>query len=304
MEIDVVCTTNPSGGWNITSVDLMTDISGSWKANQTHNALATVGTEVVANFTINKRHNASLEEGDHLFGCRATQVKNEMIGITESGVNPSKTHASANRTLHVQYPPNVTIRGPPDNNWSKNKRVNISYIPLTVNDAGTSLLTRIWTNESGSWAPGTGSIIVSNNTLRSQDYIFLELTNIVWGIEVTQQNDGNVFNFSVNRTISIDTINPTITSASPADNSISGSSFTITYIPTEANINTTVILVGNFSQENYTNISANSGETITHTVTGLLDGNINFSIIVNDSSGRIVQTLNRTVIVDITATNS
>ncbi len=299
-EIPVVCTGDPSSGWNITSVSLMTTIDGTWLANATRNQINPgVGAQIVENFTINGFGNESIPDGtDLIFGCSFSQRKT----IGELGV--SSERSSANRTLNVEYPPTTTLIGPADGNWSKNLRVNLSYTTLTKHDTGTSFTTRIWTNETGEWLPATGTIIAQNNTQVSKDYIFDEKTSIIWGVQSIQQNDGNVHNFSVNRTINLDSITPTITGDSIT---IETSTVTIKFTPTDVNLDTAIIFTSLTENEwklNYTNGSANSGEEIVVDFRDSLDGIYNYSITVNDSAGNIVTTGNVSFTVDLTAPNT
>ena len=98
-EIDVVCTSTPASGWNITSISLITDLSGSWTINQTHTITEpTQDTEVAADFVINKFGNNSIADGTSvLFSCSATQIKNNL----EDG--PISEKSSSNRTLNIDY---------------------------------------------------------------------------------------------------------------------------------------------------------------------------------------------------------
>ncbi len=311
--ISVVCTTSPTSGWNITSVDLLTNIGGGWTVNQTHTVTdPDLSSTVVGNFTINQNTNTSLAEGDYLFGCRASQTQHDHYKSADGGVNPSKTGASANQTFVVQYPPSVTLLLPPDQNWSQNRRVNLSYNVNTSFDSETQIRTRIWTNESGEWLPGTGTIFATNGTTHSHEYIFLESTNIIWGVEAIQQNDGNVFNFSVNRTIRIDSTDPVVSISSPADSSTNNGTLVVSWTASDINLDSTSIFVGGgidtdtYENANFTNMSVNPSVTsYTHVLnTSFADGVYNFSVEANDSSGRIIRTENITFIVDTTSPNS
>ena len=203
----------------------------------------------------------------------------------------------------------MRLEGPSNNNWSKKQVVNLSYNVTSEFGTGlTTFLTRIWTNQTGEWLPQTGAIYVDNNTQVSKNFVFPEKLGILWGVEAIQTNDNNVFNFSVNNTINIDTIDPVVT-ITTADNSImSGSVFEVAYTVSEANIDhirvfTDVNISGIFIV-NYTNASAVSGDFRYIFSSAAIDGRYNISIVVNDSSGRETITENLTMIVDLTPPNS
>ena len=313
-DINVSCSVNPTGGWNITEVSLMTDIrryteSGpgeNWTVNSTHIVAAPTSTgEVTTNFTINTRGaigNASIPSGTQLlFGCFASQKKS--FGDDSPTFSNS---SSVNRTLVVEYPPNITIIKPVDTLWNQSKKVGLSWrVSSSDISSGTVFSTRVWTNESGVWSPRTGTVQSNNNTVKSLDYTFDELSQIVWGIQAFRKNDGNVFNFSVNQTIRIDTIDPVISVATP-NGSNQTSTVKILFTPTEAN-NMTIQLLTNFNNTdaryNYTNTSANSGEEITVTFITVANGAGNFSITVTDNSTRSVFSGNYTINVDLTFPN-
>jgi hypothetical protein len=119
-EIDVVCTAAPSSGWNITSISLITDLSGIWAINQTNIiAKPTQDAEIIAGFTINKFGNNSIADGTSvLFSCSATQVK----GNLEDG--PISEKSSPNRTLNIDYSLQQCVDGACDldgKRWCKDK---------------------------------------------------------------------------------------------------------------------------------------------------------------------------------------
>ncbi len=306
-EISVVCTGQASTAWNLTSISLLTNIrevslgSGSgenWTVNQTHTPLTPEEGVVIANFTINKFGNASIPDGSNLlFGCLASQQKNN----SDSGNEPLilSNDASANRTLNVEYPAEVTLNSPSDLNWSSNLRVSLEWTVVSA-FTDSKFITRVWTNESGVWALATGSILANNNTRVTQDYTFQELSQVVWGVQAIQQDDGAVFNFSVNRTIRLDSTNPVI-SASTQNLTTNDDTPTILATVTDLNLDTLRVFT-NFSGAwlaNYTNNSLISGtETNYFNNTAAVDGVYVYNYRVNDSAGNEVQTVNFSLIID------
>ena len=303
--IDVVCTGQASTAWNLTNIDLIVNQSGVLNVNQTHRPITPTEGVVVANFTINAIGNASYPDGSQIsFYCLVNQTKN----LSDSGTDALVVtqFSSQNRSFFVEYPPTFTLNDPPDNNFSRNARVKINYTTSSAHTSGTVFVSRLWTNEtSGLWLPAASIGTINNNTHRAQDYTFDEKSVIVWGIEVSEQSNSNVINFSDNRTIGIDSIFPTVTSISPANNSvIDGTEVTFKFTPTDLNLNLVKIItnVNGSLFENYTNTSPTSGEEIVHKIT-VIDGTFNFSVTANDSAGNVIITSNFTFTVDTTLPN-
>ena len=304
-EIDVVCTARPSSGRNITKIDLLTSIKGglNWTINQTFTPTRVVGVEVVANFTINKIGNNSIADGTNLlYGCSATQIKD---GFS----TPTSEKSSTNRTINVEYPPLVTINKPANNNWSQTQTATLSWTVTSAFDSGIAYSTRIWTNESGTWNPRTGAIQATNDTAVTKTYFFNEKSNIVWSVQAIQSNDANVFNFSVNRTIRIDTTNPVISvSTANANRTTNDNTLSFTFTPTDLNLDT-IRVFSNTSgtwRTNFTNNTADDGIVSGAEVTidfnsTQADGFYIWSVVANDSSARETSTVNYSLIIDTTA---
>ncbi|MAF50793.1 MAG: hypothetical protein CMH64_01750 [Nanoarchaeota archaeon] len=300
-DIDVVCTADPSANWNITTVSLMTNIGGDWKANSTHTPSpdsAVESAQVVANFTINGFDNASIADGtDLLYSCYASQETSEL-----SETQTSNT-ASTNRTLNVEYPPTTTLNGPTTDSWSATRVVNLSWTTSTTFDSGTTILTRVWTNESGVWAVRTGTIEVTNNTQYDHNYNFDELTDIRWAIEAIQYSDSSVRNTSDNRTIKISATTPTIT-ISTGNLNTSDTTPTITGTLGGANLETFVVYTNSSSNgawiANNTNESVVAGVTNLFNNTAFADGVYKYGVTVNNSGGTSVESTNYSLIIDTT----
>ncbi len=293
--ITVNCSASPSGDWNISSISLMTNVNGNWGINETFNPVEQSGVTVVRGFVLNGFGNASILDGsDVLYGCSATQVKN-LTGkpdAIEALVTSEKS--SSNRTLHVEYPPEIVLTHPPDSNWSKSKSLVVNWSVISAFGTNVDPFScQIWTNETGTWQFKLGGINADNNTNTSQSITFQEKSAIKYGVKCFDGNDGNVFNFSLNRTINIDTIDPTIVIF--GNNTIQDDVINITFTPTDTNLNNVDLYInftGN-SKLNYTNISANTGELIVFAPTptpSIADGVYEYSILVNDSAGRLINT--------------
>ncbi len=298
----IQCVANPTGGWNISQIDLKTnsDALNTWEPDSSHVVeTRAVGTQVTANFLFNDT--AKIKRV--LFSCSATQFINNPSG----GFTTDSEKSTTNRTLILQSPPNVSIISPTDNNWSKFQRNRLSWtvVSQSTNETVASpFKTRVWTNETGDWLPRTGLINVINNTPINFSYIFPEQSAIVWGIQGFFGTNSNVFNFSANRTINIDETNPTASISSPTDGSIINGTVIITFTATDTNLNSIQLFFG-LGAANFTNTSYVSGTTVTHTINSskysINEGNFNISLLVDDNSGRTFQTSNITITVDNTA---
>ena len=201
----------------------------------------------------------------------------------------------------IEYPPEITLNSPSDLNWSSNLRVSLEWtVTSAFTASNVNFITRIWTNETGVWALATGSILAINNTRVTQDYTFQELSQVVWGVQAIQQNDGAVFNFSVNRTIRLDSTNPVI-SVSTQNTTTSDTTPDIIGTITDLNLDTLKVFT-NFSgtwQANYTNRSLDSGVQSNYfNNTAVIDGVYVYNFRVNDSAGNDVQTANFSLIID------
>ena len=293
-DINITCSASASSNWNITRVDLLSSTGTGYSINQSFTPTPLTGATVVANFTHARFPNASLPDGtDLIFSCSATQQTNDGAFVISS------EKSSTNRTINVEYPPEVTLNSPPDANWSKSKRFNINFTTVSAFGTGVSPFTcQVFTNESGNWVAETGGITANNNTGKVQQVVLLEKSQIAYGVKCHDGNDGNVFNFSVNRTIKIDATNPTISVST--ENTTQDDTVTITFTPTDANLNN-VDIYTNYTgtwKSNYTNTSAFSGVAITATTVTIADGFYVYSVRVNDSAGRFVETDNFSITVD------
>ncbi len=288
--ISFQCKATASAGWNLTRIDLKTNIDGTWHANAslTNNSVYDVGNqEYIANFSIVTSNDTSIPDGTNLIAtCSASQIFNGTEADT--GII-SNEKSSGNITVNIERPPNIVLNGPADNNWSRGKQVGLQF--TITSSFGTSIApfkARIWTNETGVWMPSTGILNIVNNTATTQLYTFQEKDTILWAVEAFDANDANVFNTSVNRTIRIDATDPVIT-LETTNNTFSDDSIEILFTFTEPNVDTVRAFI-NFtgsSTLNYTNDSATSGTQITWKPTGAVpDGVYLYNVTVNDSSGR------------------
>ncbi len=292
------CSATAYENWNITQLDLMRD----GKSNQTYLLATPSESQVARGFYFASGDNESTADGtDVVFGCSATQRAN----ISATGNEPYVTSekSSVNRTIYIEFPPQATLESPADNNWSKNQRNRINFSVVSSFGTGISPFPcQIYSNDTGTWMAETGALQVTNNTNESQNVVFSEKTAIKWGVKCSDGNDGNVFNFTVNRTINIDATNPTITLISPTENiTTRDTTPAFSFIVTDTNLVAVKLFFDEFALANFTNLSVVSGVSHEHTINVTLpEGNYNWSLWANDSSGREYQTANSTIIIDTT----
>ena len=244
------------------------------------------------------------------YSCSVTQTKTRNDSFfAEIDTVVTSELSSANRTIFIEYPPTIALTSPPDGNWSKYKRLDLNF---TVSSAFGELISvspfpcQIWTNESGLWS-FKAAMTVENNTVKQQGVDLPEKAGIKWGVKCQESSDGNVFNFTVNRTINIDTIDPLVSVS--ADNeamgggvgNFSNGTVAILYTVSDANIQAIDVFFGSdFSVANFTNLSIESGDHSFRVNYSQIDGRYNISVRVNDSTGRIIESENITIIVDLT----
>jgi len=93
-EILIECSATPSSGWNITQIDLMTNVSLVWEPDQTFIIpTRSVNAQFDNGFIFNL--GGGVDVTKIIFGCSATQIKNGLEGA------PSSENSSTNRTLNI-----------------------------------------------------------------------------------------------------------------------------------------------------------------------------------------------------------
>lgn len=203
--------------WNITRVDLYTNVSGSWKINASYDGFPVIISQAIYfNLSGIGVTGASLPDGSKIvWGVAVTQVRN-ITSITSpkpsNEINITflnKTFFTTNRTLLVEYPPSVRLALPTSGSWEKGAN---SVLNFTTNSTFiTSLLYQcsLYTNETGTWNVKLSSISATNGTYIGVTYQFPDgLSDIRWGIFCNENVDPRVGNFSVNNTVRVDRTNP------------------------------------------------------------------------------------------------
>ena len=160
-EVLIECSAIPSSGWNITQIDLMTNVSLDWKPDQTFIiSTRSVDTQFDNGFIFSLSSGVDVTE--IIFSCSATQVKNDLEGA------PTSEKSSANRTLNIGTPTCTADVCDRDNQrWCDvDKWSVIDYCNKCGNEDSTNCLTcaanacdlveQKWC-EKGIWESGTYS---------------------------------------------------------------------------------------------------------------------------------------------------
>jgi len=102
-DISIICLSTPTPGWNITQIELKTNMSLDWKPNQTFTIpIRSVSTRFAHTFILNAEDNRSGDGTNIVFGCSATQIKNDLEGA------PISETDSSIRTLNMGDPQQCT----------------------------------------------------------------------------------------------------------------------------------------------------------------------------------------------------
>ncbi|MBS3101241.1 hypothetical protein J4204_03840 [Candidatus Woesearchaeota archaeon] len=114
----------------------------------------------------------------------------------------------------------ITLVAPVDGsiNGSSARQVNFSFTPIWNGDNDDSGNCSVWTNITGTWAEAavnSSNNSVINNTVSTINATFdRDMGNFSWAIGCTNKSNG-VFNFSVNRTLSMDSGAPAVIADTP-----------------------------------------------------------------------------------------
>src|SRR3990167_1373896 len=289
--------------WNITSIQIFTNISGTWKMNKTQSVTNPVrSSTMLGNFTLGAVGGA-LPDGSVIVWSIAATEEFANASAADGGTT-NKTFFTVNRTFLVEYPNNISINNP-SGNWSKDASVDINFtIDGNKFGNGPTYFCIVYSNETGPWSTLTGGFNANNGTNR-QRVTFGEKTSTNYAIKCASNSNTNIYNYSVNTSISIDTINPTI-SVATENTTFNKSNTEITFTVTDLNIFAFRVLANfNASSESafVINTTPSTGVQTTIHFRDLNDGIYNVSIFANDTSGRSFVTSNFTITVDNTASD-
>ncbi|MBI2550034.1 fibronectin type III domain-containing protein [Candidatus Woesearchaeota archaeon] len=156
-------------------------------------------------------------------------------------------------------------------------------------------------NLTASLFSGTTLVALQNVSVNTTPYFnnvtFLSVSDGYYNITIKVKDMANNTNTSVNRSITVDTTAPVLNYAAP---SFANASFVnvswifLNFSFTEINNGTLMIRNGS---TNWTNVNASSGYFF-YNFSPRADGNYTFFGWMNDSSGAVAQTVNRTIFID------
>ncbi len=247
---------------------------------------------------------------DGYFRCNQTKttyngsgntILTEVISTSSVRVNytisSSCSFIGSNRTVYVEDAPVITVNNPTTGGYSDSETVDIN---ITVTGDDATYLCYIYSNDTGNWTQEPGANTAVNNTLKSTYKVFSE-GNIVWNPRCDETGNSNIYGWSSNQSIIVDTTNPAITLNSPSDNSYvnhiigtEGYSAIINLTVIDANANTCILRVnGSINRtKSYT-----SGTQLNMTFNAT-DGNYEWNVICSDDAARTTETTNRTITID------
>ncbi len=238
--INSSCTVSPTSGWNTTTIELWTDIGGTWTLNNTISLATPTEQDYILNYTINSADNQSILDGtDVTWGCAAVQEKNFTAAGDTSIEVVTSTYFMPNRTINVEYPPEVVLNKPDDAAWSNSPDDLFNFTPISAFTSSIVFYCQMWTNDSGTWSVSKGSFSARNNTPYTFNHQLQDKSDISWGILCQEGANANVLNYSINRTINIDRTAPVVTLDTIANNPpvsyYNSDSLLINYTLTELN---------------------------------------------------------------------
>lgn len=292
--VTVVCESTPSTNYNITNMSVYHNINGNFVFNGTNSTMGAVNTTINSSVVI-----PFVPDGESFqWECMACEV------AFNNASNSSCTALSAGRTVNVERPPTTSFNGtaqPTDGSWSQ-ARANILGWNVTGSDPVYDC--NVWYNSSShAWGQSAPTYSVSNNTATTANFTFDADGAITWGMRCgPSTNPSNVFDFTANRTLHIDTVNPSGV-MTPVDGYFNNTgSVVFTVNVTDVNISTCALWhneTGTFAV-NETNASMVSGSLYTFPTIVLGQGNLTWNVQCNDSSSRQVwiSSTNYTLMVD------
>ena len=273
-------------GTNTTdNCSLWTNVTGTWANAYTNTSNGSVAAE---------RTEYRFIPGDINLG-----VSDDMVFVwnalcIDSGSN--QAWASANRTVHVDQPPAITLTSPATTSYSSTTDVNIQY---NVTGDSDDYNCYFWTNDTGTWAQDGSFSIVSNNSGETIQRQVNEGQSISWNVQCFENGAKypNVYDFnSTNRTINVDLTVPVLNDLTPADGRGANSiPTTITVNVTDINIDTCVLNVNGTVNRTYTTITSNADTAMGFNAS---DGVWGWNVVCNDSAGNSVASANRSLEID------
>src|SRR3990167_2065199 len=205
INIPLVCTGTAANNWNITFAEVMVaKNTDGYSSNQSYTPIMADDAEIVFNATLGNYTDGT----DVTWACRYTQIQNR---TDDNNYTITSITSSANRTINIEFPPTTTLNLPTTNSWQTEAESTLNFTIVSTFVSNNLFTWQLFTNETGSWiAQRSGSAV--NNTQKTINYQFPnQLSDIRWGIKAFENTDNNIYNLSVNFTVSIDRTVPITT---------------------------------------------------------------------------------------------
>jgi len=289
-EVNFTATATPSTKWNITRIELWTNTTGTWHANQSYIRVSALSENIFANFSIDNISNTLSDGTVFMWSIATTQKLNLTHNETVNGRQEiNKTSFLVNRTFHIERPPNITLIAPATGIWQTGANSLLNFTVSSSFTSATGFTCQLLTNETGTWNVKS-SFQSTNATYKNLNYQFENgLSDIRWGVFCHENADSRVGNFSVNNTVRVDRTNPIpsislINLSSPVNNSFFNSGrLIINYSLSDSYRNTCDLYVNNTL-----NATNSAGVAAGNLIFNSSDGVFVLSLGCNDTAGNYV----------------
>lgn len=299
--ISVTCSAeNTNNEYNFTNISLYTNIGSGWTLNDTFTPTLP-DNNIRANFTINQFGNSSLRDGlDVLFSCVAIMKNNNSLSGDEPLVLSES--AAANRTLNIEYPPNIELYYPPNGGFQSAADTTVNFTPTSAFTTGTGFVCQFITNESGGLIVQR-TLTGTNNTNTTLNYQFENGQTVAWAVKCFEASDTNVVNSSINFTVRVDRTSPSITLTHINESTLVNYSYfrakrlTFNFTVTEANPNMCDSYINETKNVSYFNIS-NVEKAVKNFSVEASDGIYTVRVGCNDTAGNYINSSNVWFVLD------
>lgn len=282
------CNGTAAIGYNITSIALWTNSTGTWTANHVKTIADPLDDTAVGNVSTL----TGLSDGTHyVYNCLINYTKEE--SLKNATINQSLTYGTANRTVYVELPPTITLNSPANAGYVSGIDT-FNWLSLDAYGKASNNYTNciVYTNLS-TWTTYGPTVYSKNNTAVSTT-LALSDRAYKWNVKCWEPDNTNIAGFSTsNYTFTVDTTNPTVSidflNAIPFANETWMNTGTIALNVTLTDINAQdcdywVNVSGSTLYLNKTLVGLTTG-IATNVSLDYADGNYTFYLACNDSVG-------------------
>lgn len=254
--------------WNISRIELWANRNSSdtWSRAFIYDvSTPTNNTAVGFSVTFTNLGDDSLKKNDTSWNCLANYTN--ATGNINTLADATIIWGADNYSVKAEYPPTVTLNEPDNNAWSNGTTEEFNFTVSTIHSTAASFDCLLYTNETNNFT-ALKSMTATNNT---PYYFDFEVdTDILWGVKCFESTDGNIYNFSLNRTLRVDKTDPSVSITHVDSTAISNNS----YESTTSNLlfNYSLTEINPKECQMYINGTANVSDTVKS------DSDNNFSI--------------------------